>query len=179
MKKILTRAAVAVTAAGSIGAGTLMAAAPAEAAVPNLRVTGAVTCQFGMQPGQPWTKGIWNMTRVLRVTAENGTFKNVTLQEVNGPRKFAPTLSSTGKVGDKKVPRSLEIKTVWPGCFPSSIAGWAISDYQENLLDNAGFWWNLKEIPRGEKPNADGGAQALLSGGGVDDPRAPQIPGVN
>lgn len=179
MKKLLTRAAIAVTAAGSIGASTLVAAAPAEAAVPNLRVSGAVTCNFGMQPGQPWTAGIWNMTRVLRVTADAGNFKNVTLQEINGPKKFAPWLSSTGKIGDKKVPRTLEIKTVWPGCFPSSIAGYAISDYQENLLDNAGFWWNLREVPRGEKKPDSNTAPTQLSGGGIDDPRAPQIPGVN
>lgn len=159
MKKTLKRAAVAVAAAGTVGAGTLVATPQAQAAVPNLHLSGYVTCKFGLQPGQPWTSGIWNMTREMKVTAYDGNFKNVTLQEINGQKRFAKEL---------KKGQSLEIKTVWPGCFPSSISGYTISDYQENLLDNAGFWWNLRKIDKG---NDNKGGQ----GGGTDNATAAQI----
>ncbi|MFM9378766.1 hypothetical protein [Gordonia sp. VNK21] len=146
MKKTLTRAAVALASAGAIGAGGLAAVAPADAATPNLRLTGAVFCHFGQVPGKPW--GVqWYMVRTMKVTAEGSSFKNVHLQELGGTSKFAPLLSPTGKdANGKAVPKSLEITTKWPGCFPSSISGYTISDYAENLVDNFGFWWNLRKI---------------------------------
>lgn len=161
MKKNLTRAAVTVAAAAMAGSGALFAAAPAEAAPPNLRLTGNVHCNFGLQPGQPWTAGIWNMTRWMTVTADSGTFHNVTLQEINGQSKFARTLSSTGKGADgKPVPKSLTIRTVWSGCFPSSIAGYAIGAEQENLFDNFGFWMNFRQQENASSSAAAGTAQA-------------------
>lgn len=156
MKKILTRAAVAVATAGLVGSGALFAAAPAEAAPPNLRLNGGVHCNFGLQPGQPWTAGIWNMTRWMTVTADSGTFHNVTLQEINGQSKFARTLSSTRD----NVPRSMTIKTVWNGCFPSSIAGYTIGAEQENLLDNFGFWMNVRQQENTSDKAKAGEAQA-------------------
>lgn len=156
MKKILTRAAVGVATASVVASGALFAAAPAQAAPPNLRLNGGVHCNFGLQPGQPWTAGIWNMTRWMTVTADGGTFHNVTLQEINGQHKFARTLSST----NDSVPRSLTIRTVWSGCFPSSIAGYTIGAEQENLLDNFGFWMNVRQQENPSSTAAAGRAEA-------------------
>lgn len=136
-------AGAAVTAIG-LGAGAFVGVGPAQAdtapapaaGAPNLHLEGGVFCTFGIQPGKPWGES-WSMTRYMKVTAQNGAFRNVTLQELGGQNQFKK---------DLKAGESLEIKTVWFGCFPSSISGYTISDYGENLLDNAGFWWNVRQI---------------------------------
>lgn len=138
MKKTMKRAVAGLAVAAGVAAGSLTATAPAEAAVPgNLHLTGGVFCKFGFTPGQPWTDGIWNMTRFMTVTAQYNDVPNVTLQEINGEKKFVKLL----KQGD-----TLTIKTVWRGCFPSSIAGYTISSNADDLSDNFGFWWNLRQI---------------------------------
>ncbi|MBD0863422.1 hypothetical protein IA539_19800 [Gordonia sp. zg691] len=160
------RAVVGMVAAAGIAAGTLVGAAPAQAAVPNLQMTGGVYCQFGA-PGTPWNKA-WSMTRFMRVTARDGEFRNVTLQEVNGATKFKAQLKKN---------ESLTIKTVWFGCFPSSIAGYAISDYAENLTDNAGFWWNFRRIDNPlDRFGAGSSQSSAMSGGGTDVAGVPALP---
>ncbi|MGW0038681.1 hypothetical protein [Gordonia sp. NPDC003376] len=154
MKKSMKRAVAAVAAAAGIAGGSFVATAPAQAATPNLVLTGGVYCKFGFTPGQPWTDGIWNMTRFLTVTARGADFPNVTLQEFNGEKKFVRGL---------KRDQSLTIKTVWRGCFPSSIAGYTISSNADNLVDNAGFWWNMRQIENIFSPS---GVSAPNSGGG-------------
>lgn len=165
MKKTLKRTVAGVAVAAGIASGSMVAAGEAQAAgVPNLALTGGVFCNFGFTPGQPWTDGIWHMTRFMTVTAQNADFPNVTLHEINGEHKFVSKL----KKGE-----SLTIKTVWRGCFPSSISGYTISSNADNLLDNAGFWWNLRKIDNiAQKATAT----TAHNGGGITDPRAPQIP---
>ncbi|MDH3021804.1 hypothetical protein BJF87_14115 [Gordonia sp. CNJ-863] len=166
--KSFKRAVVGVLAAGSIAAGTLVGAAPAQAAVPNLQMTGGVYCQFGA-PGTPWNQA-WSMTRFMRVTARDGEFRNVTLQETGGATKFKPLLKKN---------ESLLIKTTWFGCFPSSISGYAISDYAENLTDNVGFWWNVRRIdnPFDRFGTGSSASASALTGGGNTVKGVPTIPG--
>ncbi|EON34830.1 MULTISPECIES: hypothetical protein [Gordonia] len=167
--KSLKRALTGVLVAAGIAGGSLVGAAPAHAAVPNLQMTGGVYCQFGA-PGTPWNQA-WSMTRFMRVTARDGDFRNVTLQEINGATKFKSQLKKN---------ESLTIKTVWFGCFPSSIAGYAISDYAENLTDNAGFWWNVRRIdnPLDRFGTGSSASSAVaLTGGGTDVEGVPAIPG--
>ncbi|SIR65771.1 hypothetical protein [Williamsia sterculiae] len=134
-KKTGTRLAATLLATAGIAAGSVAATAPAQAAAPNLAVTGGVYCQFA-QPGTTYDK-VWSMTRYLKVTAYDFTFHNVNLQEINGGRKFAAEL---------KPGQSLEIKTTWFGCFPSSISGYASAAEYEPLGDNFGFWFNVTRI---------------------------------
>ena len=154
MKKTMKRAIAGVAVAAGVAGGSLVTAAPAEAAVGNLHLTGGVYCKFGFTPGQPWTDGIWNMTRFMTVTAQNADMPNVTLQEINGEKKFAKNL----KKGE-----SLTIKTVWRGCFPSSISGYTISSNVDDLTDNFGFWWNLRQI---DNTTSKATASVANNGGG-------------
>ena len=166
--KSFKRTVVGALVAAGVAAGSLVGTAPAQAEVPNLRLTGNVTCQFGAA-GTEW-KNAWSMTRHIRVTAYGADFPNVTLQEINGARKFAKTL---------KKGQFLEIRTTWFGCFPSSISGYTISDYAENLTDNAGFWWNMRRIenPFNRFSPSTGSAGGSPTGGGVNVAGSPAIPG--
>lgn len=166
--KSLKRALTGVLVAAGIAGGSLVGAAPAQAAVPNLQMTGGVDRQFAA-PGTPWNQA-WSMTRFMRVTARDGDFRNVTLQEINGATKFKSLLKKN---------ESLTIKTTWFGCFPSSIAGYAISDYAENLTDNAGFWWNVRRIdnPLDRFGTGSSASAAALTGGGTNVAGVPAIPG--
>ncbi len=42
--------------------------------------------------------------------------------------------------------KTLQIRTTQPGCFPSSISGYAISDNREDLLDNYGYYYTLDRL---------------------------------
>ena len=120
----MAAAAVAVTAG--------VAAAPASAATPpNLRLTGVVFCDK--------TNFVPTLVRQMTVTNTSDTFtmRNVTLQEIQGQKRFASSLGP-GK--------TLQIRTTQPGCFPSSISGYAISDNREDLLDNYGFYYTLDRL---------------------------------
>lgn len=140
MKQKLIRAAAAVVATVGIAAGSVVAAGPAQAEAPDaeapdLVLTGGVSCSFG-KPGDPWVNS-WYMERWLKVTAYGRNWPNVTLQEFNGEQRFARSLTKG---------ESLEIKTKWFGCFPSSISGGTISSDIDPLLNNIGFWANVKRI---------------------------------
>ena len=84
-----------------------------------------------------------------------GDMPNVTLQEINGPSKFTKKLEP-GK--------SLDITTVWRGCFPSSISGYVIGANQENLLNNFAFAWNLRQFDA----TAPASATATLPASAID-----------
>jgi hypothetical protein len=135
MKQKLIRAAATLAATVGIAAGSMVAAGPAQAEAPDLSLTGGVYCSFG-KPGDPWVNA-WYMVRYLKVTAYGRDWPNVSLQEFNGEQKFAPNL----KKGE-----SLEIKTKWFGCFPSSISGYTISSDIDPLQNNIGFWANVRRI---------------------------------
>lgn len=172
MEKTIKRAVAAVAVTAGLAGGSLAATAPAQAdpVVPNLAISGGVFCNFGFQPGVPWTNGIWNMTRFLRVTAQGVDFPNVTLQEFNGETKFTKTL---------KKGQSMEIKTVWRACFPSSISGYTVSSNAENLLDNAGFWWNLRRIDNPTTPQAPQTATPSNGGTVTTKEQAAKLAGVH
>ncbi|MEO9328009.1 hypothetical protein [Gordonia aurantiaca] len=159
--KSFKRAVVGVLAAAGVAAGSLVGVSEARAATPNLVLTGGVYCQFA-QPGTEW-KNAWSMTRFMTVTARGADFPNVTLQEIGGATKFTRKLEKD---------KSMTIKTTWFGCFPSSISGYTISDYAENLLDNAGFWWNVRRIDNPFNRFSPGSQ----SGGGVNVAGTPEIP---
>ncbi|MGC4934680.1 hypothetical protein ACLQ3C_13480 [Gordonia sp. DT30] len=167
MRKSLRNAAVATLAAAGIAGGSLVSTGQAQADVPNLVLTGGVNCSWGFTPGQPWTDGIWHMKRWMTVTARGADFPNVTLQEFNGEHKFVSNL---------KKDQSLTIATDWRACFPSSISGYTISSNADNLLDNVGFWWNLRKLeekaPKNAAPSDKAGPNAGLSGGGNTTSRA-------
>lgn len=127
--QVLRRAAAGTLAAAAVAATAGVAAAPASAATPpNLRLSGVVFCDR--------TFFVPKLVRQMTATNTSDTFsmRNVTLQEINGQKRFATTLGP-GK--------SLQIRTEQPGCFASSIAGYTISDNREDLLDNYGFYYTL------------------------------------
>lgn len=138
MKQKLIRAAAAVAATVGIAAGSVVAAAPAQAddAAPDLVVTGGVSCEWG-KPGDPWTNA-WHTKRWMTVTAHGRDWPNVTLQEFNGEQRFEKLL---------KKDKSLTIETKWFGCFPTSISGYTISSDIDPLQNNIGFWYSLRNIP--------------------------------
>lgn len=123
----LKRAAAATLATAAVGTAGIIGAAPANAvAPPELRLTGAVYCDR--------TEFVGTLVRSMTATNVGGvTMKNTTLQEINGQRRFSAAL----KPGEK-----LNITTKQRGCFPSSIAGYTISDIRENVFDNYGFYTN-------------------------------------
>ncbi|MEH3156731.1 MAG: hypothetical protein PGN29_15870 [Gordonia paraffinivorans] len=130
--QVLRRAAAGTLAAAAVAATAGVAAAPASAATPpNLRLTGVVFCDK--------TNFIPTLVRQMTVTNTSDTFtmRNVTLQEIQGQKRFAASLAP-GK--------TLQIRTTQPGCFPSSISGYAISDNREDLLDNYGYWYTLDRL---------------------------------
>lgn len=131
--QVLRRAAAGTLAAAAVATTAgFAAAAPANAATPpNLRVTGVVFCDK--------TNFIPTLVRQMTVTNTSDTFtmRNVTLQEIQGQKRFASTLGP-GK--------TLQIRTTQPGCFPSSISGYAISDNREDLLDNYGYYFTLDRL---------------------------------
>ncbi|MGU3291765.1 hypothetical protein [Williamsia sp. M5A3_1d] len=126
-RKNAQRAAATVLAAAAIGTAGIVAAAPAGAvAPPELRITGAVYCDR--------TEFVPTLVRTMTARNVGGvTMRNTTLQEINGQRRFSPAL----KPGE-----TLNITTKQRGCFPSSIAGYTISDIRENVFDNFGYWTN-------------------------------------
>lgn len=138
MKQKLIRAAAAVAATVGIAAGSVVAAAPAQAddAAPDLVVTGGVSCEWG-KPGDPWTNA-WHTKRWMTVTAHGRDWPNVTLQEFNGEQRFEKLLEKD---------KSLRIETKWFGCFPTSISGYTISSDIDPLQNNIGFWYSLRNIP--------------------------------
>jgi hypothetical protein len=135
MKQKLIRAAATVAATVGIAAGSMVAAGPAQAEAPDLALTGGVYCSFG-KPGDPWVNS-WYMVRYLKVTAYGRDWPNVSLQEFNGEQRFDSKLEKG---------ESLEIKTKWFGCFPSSISGYTISSDIDPLQNNIGFWANVRRI---------------------------------
>ncbi|CAM3005401.1 MULTISPECIES: hypothetical protein [Actinomycetes] len=139
MKQKLIRAAAAVAATVGIAAGSVVAAAPAQAAPVgpfDLDLTGGVSCEWG-KPGDPWVNA-WHTKRWMKVTAYGRDWPNVTLQEFNGAQKFAPVL---------KKGQSLTIETKWFGCFPTSISGYTISSEIDPLQNNIGYWFSVQSIP--------------------------------
>lgn len=139
MKQKLIRAAAAVAATVGIAAGSVVAAAPAQADPVgdlDLALTGGVSCEWG-KPGDPWLNA-WHTKRWMKVTAHGRDWPNVTLQEFNGEQKFAQVL---------KKDTSLTIQTKWFGCFPTSISGYTISSDIDPLQNNIGFWYSLRDIP--------------------------------
>jgi len=144
MNKKLTRGLAAVVAACGIGAASVVAAAPAQADAPaDLALLGGVDCSFG-KPGVPW-KDAWSMHRWMVVKNIGGTtMPGVTLQEINGPAL---------NVGDLKPGQtSKPIETTWFGCFPSSIAGYTWGANAEPIMNNYGFWWNLRKVDQPAAP---------------------------
>ncbi|MFD1814588.1 hypothetical protein [Rhodococcus gannanensis] len=136
MKQKLIRAVAAGAAAVGIAAGSVVTAAPAQAAPVgpvDLDLVGGVYCSFG-KPGDPWVDS-WYMVRWMEVTAYGRDWPNVTLQEFGGQQQFSPLL----KAGQK-----LRIETKWFGCFPSSISGYTISSDVDPLQNNIGFWANVE-----------------------------------
>ena len=103
MKKILKRAAVAVAAAGTIGAGTLAAVPQAHAAGPgDLQIIGGVNCTF-KRWGPNWTDGpIWQMHRFMGVRNVGGsTMTGVTVSEFGGPTRWVKADKAKGtKLGE-------------------------------------------------------------------------------
>ncbi|MFZ2512580.1 MAG: hypothetical protein WAW85_15985 [Gordonia sp. (in: high G+C Gram-positive bacteria)] len=166
MKKFLKRATLAVAAAGALGASTLMAPAPAQAAAPgDLQIIGGVNCIF--KPWGPnWTSGpIWQMNRFLGVT-NTGDFRmtNVRVTEFNGPTKAVPARKGVKTHGadGKTITVNTQPGELWPGqtyiaidnkwrgCWPASISGFTIGNEVENPLNNVGYWENVdrKALPR-------------------------------
>lgn len=151
MKKTLTRAAVAVAAAGAMGAGTLLATAPAQANTPgDLQIIGGVHCTF--KPWGPnWNSGpVWQMERFLGVTNTGGsTMTGVTVTEFGGETKLLPAKKTNGKVtqaaGVLKAGQTvITVTNKWRGCWPASISGYTIGDQIENPLNNVGYWQNFR-----------------------------------
>ncbi|MEZ5212970.1 MULTISPECIES: hypothetical protein [unclassified Gordonia (in: high G+C Gram-positive bacteria)] len=162
MKKTLKRAAVAVTAAGAIGAGSLFATAPAQAATPgNLTMLGGVDCTFQAW-GPNWKPNpLWQMKRWMGVKNTGGsTMNNVTITEIGGATKTVPAKKkgqkdSFGKVIAKDTRAGqllpgqtyISVNTKWAGCWPSSISGYTIGAENEafQIQDNFGFWMNVRQ----------------------------------
>lgn len=159
MKKTLTRAAVAVAAAGTIGAGTLAATPAAQAATPgDLQIIGGVSCTFKIW-GDNWNSGpVWQMKRFLGVTnLGDGTMTGVHVAEFGGPNKIVPAKKDKdGKVtqaaGVLKGHQTVITHTnTWKGCWPASISGYTIGDQVENPFNNAGYWQNVRRMqPKSE-----------------------------
>lgn len=160
MKKSLKRAAVTVAAVGAIGAGTLMAPAPAHAAGPgNLAMIGDVSCSFQAW-GPNWKpQPIWQMHRWMGVTNNGGsTMTGVTVTEVGGAAKTVPALKANHPSKKGPVKRAtkagellpgqtyVSVSTKWAGCWPSSISGYTIGQQNEGfqIQDNFGFWMNVR-----------------------------------
>ncbi|MCM3895399.1 MULTISPECIES: hypothetical protein [Gordonia] len=153
MKKSVKRTIAALAAASGIAAGSVAAATPAHAAAGpgDLALFGGVNCYFkGWGPTWDNLPG-WRMHRWMGVKNIGGsTMTNVNVTEFGGPTKLATV--------DKKRPGVLRAgefymasETTWRGCFPSSISGYTISAQVENIFNNAGFWWNLKQFEGDQK----------------------------
>ncbi|MFT4128174.1 MAG: hypothetical protein QM662_18330 [Gordonia sp. (in: high G+C Gram-positive bacteria)] len=158
MKMTMKRAVAGVAVAAGVAGGSFVATPQAQAAPGDLVLTGGVNCSFGFELGKPWTRGIWHMKRWLKVTARNSDIPNVTLQEINAGKKFTPLLKKN---------KSLVISTDWRACFPSSIAGYTVSSNADNLANNYGYWWNLRQInATASRFAAAADATPHLAGGG-------------
>ncbi|MFT3662913.1 MAG: hypothetical protein QM809_16520 [Gordonia sp. (in: high G+C Gram-positive bacteria)] len=144
MKKSLKRT-VAALAAGVVGAGALLAPAPATAAAPgDLQILGGAVCTFGAWPGNPLP--LWQTRRTLGVKNTGGTpLTGVRVTRVGGTAK---TVRVDGdrpgvlKPGTSSITHSIRTKGCRPG---TSILGYAQAAQAENPLNNAGFWVNWKD----------------------------------
>lgn len=147
MKKTLTRAAVAVAAASTLGAGAMVAgAAPAQAAGPgDLQIIGGVSCTFKIW-GSNWNSGpVWQMKRFLGVTNApgNATMTGVRVTEFGGATKLIKLPNQPAGVL-KGGQTAVTVSNTWKGCWPASISGYTIGDQVENPLNNVGYWENVK-----------------------------------
>ncbi|GAC59003.1 hypothetical protein GOHSU_67_00050 [Gordonia hirsuta DSM 44140 = NBRC 16056] len=150
MKKTLKRAAVAVAAAGTVGAGALLAPAPAQAAGPgDLQIIGGVNCEFKAW-GPNWNSGpVWQMKRFLGVTNVGGsTMTGVTVTEFGGATKMVPAnKDKKTKAGELKPGQTaITVTNTWKGCWPASISGYTIGDQVENPFNNVGYWQNVRRV---------------------------------
>ena len=150
MKMTLKRAAVAVAAASTLGAGAIMGAAPAHAATPgDLQIIGGVDCVFKAW-GPNWNSGpVWQMRRWMGVKNMSDTFSmnNVTVTEFGGATKRVPAnLNKKKNAAGQLKPGQVYIAfdTTWKGCWPSSISGYTIGQEVENPFNNVGFWQNVR-----------------------------------
>ncbi|MFT4087508.1 MAG: hypothetical protein QM658_10205 [Gordonia sp. (in: high G+C Gram-positive bacteria)] len=151
MKKSLKRAAVAVAALGTIGAGTLATAPASQAAGPgDLQIYGGVTCTFKAW-GPNWNSGpVWQMHRWLGVKNIGGsTITGVTVSEIGGANKWVRVKGQ--KLGVLPAGKSYTaVDQTWKGCWPASISGYTIGQQVENPFNNAGYWQNVRQIsPKG------------------------------
>lgn len=149
MKKLITRAVATLAAVAGIAAGSVVAAPQAQAAAPgDLAMIGGVSCEF-KRWGPNWDSGpIWQMTRWMGVKNVGGsTITNVRLTEVAGAT-YSPNFTADGQRARslKAGQEFIAVKTTWAGCWPSSISGYVIGDQVENLANNFGFWWNVRQI---------------------------------
>ncbi|WP_026917525.1 hypothetical protein [Gordonia shandongensis] len=166
MKKTLKRAAVAVAAAGTLGAGSMVAAPQAQAAGPgDLQIIGGVNCTFKAW-GPNWSDGPqWQMHRWMGVKNVGGsTMTGVTVSEFGGANRWVPAGKYTPAKGKTVKTKRGELRagqtaivfsTKWKGCWPSSISGYTIGQQVENPFNNVGFWQNVRKA----KPKDDKGGK--------------------
>lgn len=150
--KSLRRAVITLAATGALGAGSLLAAAPAQAAPPgDLQIIGGVNCTF--KPWGPnWNSGpVWQMHRFLGVKNIGGsTMTGVSVTELGGATKLVPARKdAAGKVtqaaGILKAGQSaITVTNTWRGCWPASISGYTIGQQVENPFNNFGYWENVR-----------------------------------
>ncbi|MFC3242957.1 hypothetical protein ACFOJ6_12010 [Gordonia humi] len=136
-----------------------------------------MNCEF-KKWGPNWNSGpIWQMHRHMGVKNIGGsTMTHVKVTELFGATKQVPAMKKADltKAGvknarDTKAGELLPGQTftaftsTWQGCWPSSISGYAIGDQVENIFNNAGFWWNLRQI----EPKAPKQTQPTTSASGA------------
>lgn len=148
--RILVAAAASATMAvsGAAVAGPALAASPGE-----LEIRGGIECHFG-QKGSTWDN-LWYQVRWMTVVNVGGTtMRNVTLQEINGPRVTVAEIKpgqSMSRWNAKTNRWQRPIETRWPGCVPTSISGYTWGDTYDDLGNNFGFW--RTDIQRPANPN--------------------------
>ncbi|MFT3901189.1 MAG: hypothetical protein QM728_13230 [Gordonia sp. (in: high G+C Gram-positive bacteria)] len=139
----IRRGLIAAGASTMLAASAVMAAAPANAAGPGeLQIRGGIECHFG-QKGSTWNN-LWYQVRWMTVVNVGGsTMRNVSLQEINGPRVTVREIKpgkSMSKWNTKTKRWQRPIETRWPGCVPTSISGYTWGDTYDDLGNNFGYW---------------------------------------
>ncbi|QKT08560.1 hypothetical protein HUN08_16150 [Gordonia sp. X0973] len=148
------RAGLIAAAASTTMAVSAAVAAPAQAASPGeLQIRGGIECHFG-QKGSTWNN-LWYQVRWMTVVNIGGTtMRNVTLQEINGPRVTVREIKpgqSMSHWNNKTKRWQRPIETRWTGCVPTSISGYTWGDTYDDLGNNFGFW--RTDIQRPANPN--------------------------
>ncbi|MEE3853275.1 hypothetical protein VZC37_23255 [Gordonia sp. LSe1-13] len=147
MRASIKRAGAAALATVGIAAGSLAGTAPAQAVpgVHNLQMIGGINCYWkGWGPTWDNLPG-WRMHRWMGVkNTGSQRMHGVTVTELFGAAK-SPNFRGQPARSLKPGQTFIAFDTTWEGCWPSSISGYAIATETEDLLDNWGFWANVRQ----------------------------------